>query len=93
MHATWTVAAMGGGVPYFLASSCFAPSASMLDWRVTERATPGRCDSRRRRGGCEGRATATEPDMLVVTELSLVNMSVGRRWDGLSAWGTRADSG
>jgi len=30
--------------------------------------------------------------MVVVTELELVNMSVGRRWDGLSAWGISADS-
>jgi hypothetical protein len=29
--------------------------------------------------------------MFVVTELSLVNISVGRLWDGLSAGGTRAD--
>lgn len=65
----------------------------MLDWRVEVRATPGRWDSRRRRGGCDGRATATGPDMVVVTELELVNISVGRLWDGLSAGGTRADSG
>lgn len=81
------------GIPYFLASSGFALSSSMLDWRVAVRATPGRWDSRRKRGGCDGRATATEPDMVVVTELELVNMSVGRLWDGLAAGGTRADSG
>ena len=89
MHTVpWT-----GGLPYFLASSGFAPSSSMLDWRVAVRATPGRWDSRRRRGGCDGRATATGPDIFVVTELSLVNISVGRLWDGLSAGGTRADGG
>lgn len=46
------------------------------------RATPGRCDSRRKRGGCDGRATATEPDMLVVTELKLVNRQWGGRGTG-----------
>src|SRR4051794_32564389 len=62
----------------------------MLGGLVTVRATPGRCDSRRNRGGCDGRAIATEPDMLVVVrELEFVNMSVGRRWDGLSAWGNQ----
>ncbi|KAH8637630.1 hypothetical protein IG631_09465 [Alternaria alternata] len=54
----------------------------MLDWRVMVRATPGRCDSRRKRGGCDGRATATEPDMLVVTELKLVNRQWGGRGTG-----------
>ena len=66
----------------------------MLGCLVVVRATPGRWDSRRNRGGCGGRATATGPDMMVVvvTELELVNISVGRRWDGLSACETSADS-